>query len=117
MDANGYVSWSAKKRRYVILGACEVEGGLVTCPNCKIGQLMVIKSQKSGKRFMGCSNFYGGCDSSSPLLQKARLRATKKACKECGWPEVIFRYATKQKWTRQCSNIRCATRNYAHKEG
>ena len=113
MDASGYVSWSAKKRRYVIRGTSSsaVDGGLVPCPSCGVGELLVIKSPKSGKRFIGCSNFYGGCDASSPLLQKARLRATKKACKACGWPEVIFRYSSKQKWTRQCSNIACPTRS------
>lgn len=110
MDANGYVSWSAKKRRYTILGTGSTQGGLVPCPSCGVGQLMVIKSPKSGKRFMGCSNFYGGCDASSPLLQRARLRATKKPCAKCRWPEVIFRYSSRQKWTRQCSNMACETR-------
>ena len=118
MDSGGYVSWSAKKRRYMILGTSFTEGGLVPCPSCGIGQLLVIKSPRTGKRFMGCSNFYGGCDASSPLLQRARLRATKKACGTCAWPEVIFRYSSKQKWTRQCSNIACPTRGgQARKDG
>lgn len=117
MDSGGYVSWSAKKRQYMILGTSFTEGGLVPCPSCGIGQLLVIKSPRTGKRFMGCSNFYGGCDASSPLLQRARLRATKKACGTCAWPEVIFRYSSKQKWTRQCSNIACPTRGQARKDG
>ena len=117
MDSGGYVSWSAKKRQYMILGTSSTEGGLVPCPSCGIGQLLVIKSPRTGKRFMGCSNFYGGCDASSPLLQRARLRATKKACGTCAWPEVIFRYSSKQKWTRQCSNIACPTRSQARKDG
>lgn len=117
MDSGGYVSWSAKKRQYMILGTSFTEGGLVSCPSCGIGQLLVIKSPRTGKRFMGCSNFYGGCDASSPLLQRARLRATKKACGTCAWPEVIFRYSSKQKWTRQCSNIECPTRGQARKDG
>ena len=111
MDTSGYVSWSAKKRKYAIFGANSAGDGLVPCPSCGMGQLHVIKSSKSGKRFIGCTNFYGGCDASSPLLQKARLRATKKACSVCKWPEVIFRYSSKQKWTRQCSNIACSTRS------
>ena len=117
MDSGGYVSWSAKKRQYMILGTSSTAGGLVPCPDCGIGQLLVIKSPRTGKRFMGCSNFYGGCDASSPLLQRARLRATKKACGTCAWPEVIFRYSSKQKWTRQCSNIACPTRGQARKDG
>lgn len=117
MDSSGYVSWSAKNRRYTILGTSTSNGGLVPCPSCGVGQLLVIKSPKTGKRFMGCSNFYGGCDASSPLLQKARLRATKKPCKACGWPEVIFRYSSRQSWTRRCSNIACPTRNQARSDG
>lgn len=110
-DSNGYVSWSAKERKYIILGTNMPKGGLVQCPECKVGQLMVVRSRSSGKRFMGCSNFYGGCDASSPLLQKARLRATKKPCDACGWPIVIFRYSRNQKWSRQCANINCPSRN------
>ena len=116
MDSSGYVTWSAKRRKYTIMGTATTEGGLVPCPACGLGQLMMIRSSKSGKRFIGCSNFYGGCDASSPLLQRARLRATKKPCSACGWPEVIFRYSTRQKWTRQCSNISCTTRTQARKD-
>lgn len=117
MDSSGYVSWSAKKRQYAIFGTNTTKDGLVPCPNCGVGQLYVIKSPKSGKRFIGCTNFYGGCDASSPLLQKARLRGTKKACAICKWPEVIFRYSSKQKWTRQCSNITCQSRTQARNDG
>lgn len=113
LDGNGYLSWSAKARKYTILGTNEPKDGLVRCPVCGLGQLMVIKSRTTRKRFMGCSNFHGGCSASSPLLQKARLRATKTACGECGWPIIIFRYTRKQKWTRQCSNIECKSRKPA----
>ncbi len=111
LDGNGYLSWSAKERKYMILGTNSPKNGLVRCPVCGIGQLMVIKSKITKKRFMGCSNFRGGCNASSPLLQKARLRATKKACDKCGWPIIIFRYSSKQKWSRQCSNFSCKSRD------
>ena len=117
MDSGGYVSWSSKKRQYAIFGTNSAKDGLVPCPKCGVGQLHVVKSPKSGKRFIGCTNYYGGCDASSPLLQKAKLRATKKACKICKWPEVIFRYSSKQKWTRQCSNIACPSRTQARSDG
>ena len=110
LDGNGYLSWSAKDGKYTILGTNSPKNGLMQCPQCGIGQLMVIRSKTTGKRFMGCSNFYGGCKASSPLLQKARLRATKMACSQCMWPMIIFRYSRKQKWTRQCSNIECNSR-------
>ena len=109
-DANGFLSWSSKEKKYIILGTNSPKKGLVSCPDCKIGQLMVIRSRTTKKRFMGCSNYYGGCKASSPLLQKAKLRATKVACEECKWPLIIFRYSRKQKWTKQCSNFNCKTR-------
>ena len=109
-NANGFLSWSASKKKYVILGTNEPKNGLVRCPQCKLGQLMVIRSQKTRKRFMGCSNYYNGCKASAPLLQRARLRALKQACDTCAWPIIIFRYSRKQKWTRQCSNHNCETR-------
>ncbi len=110
LDKNGYLSWSEKKKKYLLLGTNSPKDGLVDCPECKIGQLMVIRSRTTRKRFMGCSNYYGGCKASSPLLQKARLRATKTPCDECDWPMIIFRYSRKQKWTKQCSNLNCITR-------
>ena len=109
-DASGFLSWSAAAKRFIILGTNEPKGGLVPCPECGLGQLMVVRSRATGKRFVGCSNYYSGCGASSPLLQRARLRALKQPCASCGWPMVIFRYSRNQKWTRQCSNMRCPTR-------
>ncbi len=109
-DKSGYLSWSSKKQMYIILGTNSPQNGLVDCPECRLGKLMVIRSNKTKKRFLGCSNYYNGCRASSPLLQKAKLRATKIPCKICSWPIVIFRYSRKQKWNRQCSNIKCESR-------
>ena len=110
-DNNGYLSWSSKKKMYIILGTNSPQNGLVKCPECHIGELMVIRSYKTKKRFLGCSNYYNGCKASSPLLQKAKLRVTKIPCNLCSWPIIIFRYSRKQKWTRQCSNMGCKSRN------
>jgi hypothetical protein len=110
LDSNGYLSWSAKEKKYIILGTNSPKKGLVQCPQCKLGELMVIRSRTTRKRFMGCSNYYGGCKASSPLLQKAKLRATKKPCEICKWPMIIFRYSRNQKWTKQCSNFYCESR-------
>ena len=110
LDSNGYLSYSTKKKKYIILGTNSPKDGITECPQCKIGQLMIIKSPITKKRFIGCSNYNNGCKTSSPLLQKARLRATKIKCELCKWPIVIFRYNRKQKWTRQCSNFRCKSR-------
>jgi hypothetical protein len=110
LDTSGYLSWSSKEKKYIILGTNSPKNGLMQCPECKIGELMVIRSRTTRKRFMGCSNFYGGCKASSPLLQKAKLRATKLPCTVCKWPMIIFRYSRTQKWTKQCGNFNCESR-------
>ena len=69
-DKNGYLSWSEKKRKYVILGTNTPVNGLVECPDCKIGKLLIIRSRQTRKRFIGCSNYYNGCRASGPLIQK-----------------------------------------------
>ena len=50
-DNRGYLSWSAKKKMYIILGTNSPQNGLVQCPECKIGKLMLIRSNKTKKRF------------------------------------------------------------------
>lgn len=112
-DANGYLSYSAGRKMFVILGTNSPAKGLVECPECGLGQLMVIRSAKTGKRFLGCSNYYGGCTASSPLLQRARLRMIKAPCAECGWPTTLFRYSRNESWSRQCSNVSCRSRGGA----
>ncbi|MEM3064060.1 MAG: DNA topoisomerase [Candidatus Nitrosotenuis sp.] len=109
-DKNSYLSWSASKKKYVVLGSNEPKNGLVACPSCKVGKLMVIRSRATKKRFIGCSNYYNGCRASSPLLQKAMLCMTKTPCEYCLWPKLLFRYSKRQKWKRQCANINCPTR-------
>ena len=109
-DDNGFLSWSAKRHKYVILGTNSPKEGICECPECNTGQLMVIKSFTTKKRFIGCSNYSNGCKSSSPLLQKAMLRVIKKKCTTCAWPTIVFRYSRKQQWRRQCANINCESR-------
>ena len=106
-DSQGYLSYSAKKKMYIILGTNSPKSGLVPCPECNLGQLMLIRSNKTKKRFIGCSNYQNGCNASTPLIQKAKLRATKSKCDSCSWPIILFRYSRKQKWIKRCSNIKC----------
>jgi DNA topoisomerase-1 len=56
------------------------------CPNCS-GELRKIRSSKTGKFFVGCSNF-PKCKTSYPLPQKASANPTEKICNECGLPMV-----------------------------
>ena len=110
-DENGFVSFSTKNKKYIILGTNSPKEGICECPECHKGVLSVIKSITTKKRFIGCSNYQNGCKASAPLLQKAMLKVLKTKCKECEWPIVIFRYSRKQEWKRQCANMKCKTRS------
>ena len=110
LDSNGYLSYSTKMKKYLILGTNSPKNALTQCPQCSIGQLVIIRSPVTKKKFIGCSNYSNGCTASSPLPQKARLRRTKKLCEICCWPIILYRYSRKQKWTEQCTNIQCKTR-------
>ena len=110
LDSNGFLSWSAKKKKFVILGTNAPKDGLVECPECKSGELVIIKSPTTKKRFIGCTNYYNGCKASSPLLQKAMIKGTKIKCEVCSWPTIFFRFSRKQKWQKQCANIKCESR-------
>jgi DNA topoisomerase I len=80
------------------------------CPLCKKGQLCIIRSRTTQKRFAGCSNYRGGCKATAPLPQKGSIRTTGKACPQCSWPlvGVVFARGTKQ-W-RICINIQCPSK-------
>jgi DNA topoisomerase-1 len=55
------------------------------CPMCGNGTLRVIRSAKTGKRFVGCSNYSEGkCDQTFPLPQKGDLSPLDKTCHHCG---------------------------------
>jgi DNA topoisomerase I len=75
------------------------------CPVCKEGKLRVIRSYKSGKRFVGCTSYAKGCRASAPLPQRGVIRAASKPCGSCGWPVVYVRLG-KHPW-RLCVNDRC----------
>ena len=110
LDTNGFLSWSAKKKKFVILGTNSPKDGLVECPECKSGELVIIKSHTTKKKFIGCTNYYNVCKASSPLLQKAMIKGTKIKCEVCSWPTIFFRFSRKQKWQKQCANIKCNSR-------
>ena len=109
-DGSGFLSWSSKLHKYVILGTNSPKKSICPCPECNAGQLMVIKSPITKKKFIGCSNYYNGCKASSPLLQKAMVRVIKKKCTTCSWPTIVFRFSKKQKWHRLCASINCKSR-------
>ena len=63
-----------------------------TCPVCKTGQLMILYSRRTGKRFIGCTNFFKGlCKTSFPLPQRGKAKPSGRNCNSCGWPTVEVR--------------------------
>jgi DNA topoisomerase-1 len=79
-----------------------------TCPTCKTGNLTVLRSRKTGKQFIGCTNYFErSCRTSFPLPQRGTIIIPRKNCRGCGWPTVqVFVYG-RRPWTL-CFNPRCS---------
>ena len=57
---------------------------LGACPKCGEGILRIVQSPKTGKRFVGCSNYKEGlCDQTFPLPQKGTITPIEKVCPHC----------------------------------
>ncbi len=82
-----------------------------SCPACADGKLVIIRSVRTGKRFLGCSNYSKGCKTSAPLPQKGIVRPANNSCKECKWPrvQVVYRIGTTSPWLL-CPNMSCPAR-------
>lgn len=77
------------------------------CPTCKTGKLMVLYSRKTGKRFIGCTNYFKNqCKTSMPLPQSGTVKPTGRKCKTCGWPIVVARFKGRRLW-QFCINPTC----------
>ncbi|MGB9740564.1 MAG: DNA topoisomerase I [Candidatus Bathyarchaeales archaeon] len=78
-----------------------------TCPICKTGKLLTLYSRKTGKRFIGCTNYFkNSCKAAFPLPQKGTVRALGRNCRGCGWPTVQVRIKGSRPWTL-CFNPQC----------
>jgi DNA topoisomerase-1 len=78
------------------------------CPNCGTGNLTIIYSRTTRKRFIGCSNYFKGiCKTSFPLPQRGTVKPTGNNCKACGWPQVLVLFRGRKPWTL-CFNPDCS---------
>ena len=83
----------------VVVGECK------TCAEMgRVGQLIAHKSERTGKRFIRCSNF-DECGTSYPLPQRGKLEATGETCPDCGAPMVIV-HTQRGPW-KLCVNMNC----------
>ena len=87
----------------------DVEVG--TCKACaeagREGKLVAHKSEKTGKRFIRCTN-YEECGTSYPLPARGKLSATGEECPDCGAPMVVVETA-RGPW-KLCPNMDCPGR-------
>jgi DNA topoisomerase I len=60
------------------------------CPSCS-SKLMIIRSQASRKRFIGCTGYQKGCRFTLPLPQFGTLTITPKSCKTCGFQLIAVK--------------------------
>jgi DNA topoisomerase-1 len=78
------------------------------CPTCHSGKLIITYSKRTGKRFVGCTNFFSGtCKTAFPLPQRGYVKPTDKPCKRCGWMTVQVWLKGKRPWNL-CLNPRCS---------
>jgi DNA topoisomerase-1 len=81
------------------------------CPVCKEGELRIIRSHTSKKRFAGCSNYsIGKCKASAPLPQKGNIKISGKACPACDWPIIGILFAPRSRQWKICINLQCPLR-------
>ncbi|MFW9792717.1 MAG: DNA topoisomerase I [Candidatus Thorarchaeota archaeon] len=68
------------------------------CPKCDDGTLRIIRSAKTGKRFVGCSNYKDGkCDQTFALPQKGDITPLEEMCSHCGH-KMIQVASGRRKW-------------------
>ena len=80
------------------------------CPVCRTGRLIILYSRRTGKRFLGCTNYFEGiCKTSFPLPQRGTLKPMRKNCNGCGWPLIQVRARGKRPW-RLCFNPDCPSK-------
>lgn len=73
------------------------------CPKCGEGKLVIIKSPRTGKRFVGCTRYKeGGCDQTFPLPQRGTITPLDKKCEFCGYQ--MIRVVSKRRTWETCIN-------------
>jgi DNA topoisomerase-1 len=91
-----------RSKNLILLGAC---------PVCQKGKFQIIRSKKTKKRFISCSNYFSdGCTASAPIPQQGSIKNTNKLCKECNWPILNVFYPTKRYSKNFCTNTNCPTK-------
>jgi DNA topoisomerase-1 len=77
------------------------------CQLCAEGKLVILRSKKTGKRFVGCTNYFEGkCNAAYPLPQSGTVKPSGRVCRTCHWPTVYVWFKGKRSW-KLCLNPDC----------
>ena len=76
------------------------------CPSCHNGKLMILYSRKTGKRFVGCSNYQNSSCRTFSLPQSGLVKPTERFCKSCNWPVLLVYFRGRHPWSL-CFNPDC----------
>ena len=80
------------------------------CPKCHDGKLVVLRSKKTGKRFVGCTNFFEGkCKAAFPLPQTGIVKPLRSTCNSCGSPTIAVYLKGRRPW-KMCLNQNCTSK-------
>jgi DNA topoisomerase-1 len=80
------------------------------CPKCPDWKLVILRSKKTGKRFVGCTNYFEGkCNIAFPLPQNGTVKPLGIVCKSCGWPTLRVWLKGKRPW-KLCLNPNCSSK-------
>jgi len=80
---------------------------IAECPKCG-KDLIIIKSRKTRKRFVGCSN-YPDCSQAYPIPQKGRIFSTGEICKYCNTAIIKIVVKGRKPWNL-CLNPDCPSK-------
>ena len=75
----------SQKSELVVLGKCQ---------KCKKGELRIIKSRKTGKRFISCSAYFDKevkCTATYPIPNTGTIKPTGKVCEHDGLPIIEWK--------------------------
>jgi DNA topoisomerase-1 len=77
------------------------------CPKCPDGKLVVLRSKRTRKRFVGCTNYFEGkCNAAFPLPQTGIVKPLTGVCGTCGSPIITLYLRGRRAW-KLCLNPDC----------
>jgi DNA topoisomerase-1 len=90
-----------------LIEARRAERRIGVCPNCG-GELRIIVSRSSGKRFVGCGNF-PKCKTAFPIPLTGKIVSLNKLCEHCNLPMIQVWRKGKRPF-RMCINPKCKSK-------